>query len=578
MSQQLFWIHKSAESDRLSQCSRTEESKIRRHVQSAKSGPIFVSKADAKNAQSSEEAFKRALRPNKSLKQAKKGPTHGNDASRDDDDKPGRVLSVGQPLRPGWQSFDSSSLRSLAFFEARTSVECTGWEDMSFWRTLVLQVSQQSQAIAYGLCALANWHESISSPTTSYAVLQKDASARNAHLAARALMGSELPLFEALVSCVIMLVLQGVQHGRHAFRLLRAGNKLLQEYDSKQISNTDHFVSTAEAHAIETKLRPLMRRLKARAFRLGDISAAFSMSVARERDTLGSGPCKNLRPIVPSAFKSVAEARDCLLDILQWSHHCLTCSSISCSRSSIRDLQSGWTDAIDQMTQSADDTPTSGKSRRLLQVSLLFAKILVETYPVQHETDYDRHVQDFENMVTLVEQNLASGSSNALDISFGVDDGLADILGFVGHKCRDPQIRRRAVSLLMHSNRVEGDRNSTNTGEILKVHIDLEERGRRVTACHDVPEVDRWRLTCGQQCFAQGQIKLFFARSPYSPGIGAQVYEHYIRLPGPIEGDPTSKQPDAVFGPGYAAFLDDSQKGSYYRVEAEQFVFPMPRV
>ncbi|EME81251.1 uncharacterized protein MYCFIDRAFT_176552 [Pseudocercospora fijiensis CIRAD86] len=558
MSQQLFWIHKSADSERLSQCSRSEESKIRRHVQSAKSGPIIATKADAQNAQSTAKAFKRALRPNPSLRQTGKG--NNAKASRDVDERSGDVWSIGRPLRSGWQSLDSYSLRSLAFFEARTSVECSGWEDMSFWGRLVLQVSQHSQAIAYGF---------ISSPAASYAyaVLHKHASARNAQLAAQALMRSEPPLFEALVSCVIMLVLQGVQHGRHAFRLLRAGNQLLQEYDAKQALSTGHVASPAEAHAIETKLRPLMRRLTARAFRLGDISTAFSMSVAREWDALTDESCRKTQPVFPSSFQSLVEARDCLLEMLQWAHHCLACPSTACSLTGFRDLHSHWMNAVGQLVpRTTEDASTTSKPSRLLQVSALFAKILVETYPVQQETDYDQHIQDFAQIVTLLEPNLPTGPCNPPEISFGVDDGVADILGFVGHKCRDPHIRRRAVSLLMHSSRVEGDRNSTNTGEILKVHIALEERNNEsITACHDVAEADRWRLICGQQFFAQGLIRLFFARSPYDPALGADVTEHYIRLPGPMEGDPSSEQPDAVFAPGFAAFLDDPLAGTYYR-------------
>lgn len=181
----------------------------------------------------------------------------------------------------------------------------------------------------------------------------------------------------------------------------------------------------------------------------------------------------------------------------------------------------------------------------------------------------------------LLDETNTSHSSLSNDISFGIDSGLVDIVTFVGTKCRDPIVRRQALNLLLLGNRIEGDRLASIPGEILRVQIELEESDVDVRSCKDVPESHRRRLLRGHQVFATRQIELFFTATPYDPNLGALEERHSVSLPGPIEedtpGDYQPNRPDAIFGSGYARFLEDRETGKYFGLDIEQFFFPIPR-
>ena len=140
------------------------------------------------------------------------------------------ALALTKSLPWLWPGLCSSERRSLAFFELRTSQEWSGWEDAYFWNVLALQVSQQSQAVARSLIALSCLHEHME--TVGYVArtrLQDLSSQQSVKAAEVLLMRSEMPYFEALVSCIIMICLHGIRHSRASFLLLRSGLKLLEE-------------------------------------------------------------------------------------------------------------------------------------------------------------------------------------------------------------------------------------------------------------------------------------------------------------------------------------------------------------
>lgn len=195
---------------------------------------------------------------------------------------------------------------------------------------------------------------------------------------------------------------------------------------------------------------------------------------------------------------------------------------------------------------------------------------------------YDQYLEDFRLVVQLIEETSASRSSYRKDISFGIDSGLVDIVAFVGTKCRDPFLRRRALQVLLYGSRVEGDRIASIPGEILRLHIDLEEQGLNVASCHDVPETNRRRLVRGHQLFIRQRIDLFFTTSLSDPALGAVIEKNHVSLPGEdhraLDDETCSDTPDTIFGVGYAAFPEDGETMRYFRLEQDRFDFPIPKV
>jgi hypothetical protein len=174
---------------------------------------------------------------------------------------------------------------------------------------------------------------------------------------------------------------------------------------------------------------------------------------------------------------------------------------------------------------------------------------------------------------------LAEETAQNSDMSFGIDSGLLDIVAFVGKSCRDPRIRRSAMTFLARGQRVEGDRVSFIAARILQTLIDLEEKGLDMRSCHDVPEARRWRVLQGAQYLSQGQLRLDLIRSSDSES-SLRVW-----IPIPVPGISESSQnpepsvlPDIIFGGGFVAFLDMSEKEGYFQFCSDSFYFPIPRV
>lgn len=479
-----------------------------------------------------------------------------------------------------WQGLGSAQRSSLAFFELRTSRDWAGWQDAEFWTVLALPVSHQSRAVASSLIALSALHESMEAQDECYRTHLQRLSFLQGNEAIRALANTNLTYFEALVSCVVVLCFQNIQKSRSSFRLLRSGLKLLEERDGR--------VSHEEAYLIEAHVERLFDQLRCRPCRMGDPSAAFMLSVHRQR---AGNPRTFLihEPPVPLSFVTLVEARDCLQNILQWghdtvAHHPDPHLPSPCFLESLHQLRRAWESALNStLPQSpATESPTAIKSRCLLQAACIFGVIIIETASTTHEIVYDKYLADFRTIVQLVEQATSSRRSHSEDVSFGIDSGLVDIVAFVGSKCRDPFLRRRALQVLFCGSRVEGDRIASIPGEILRVHIDLEERGLNVSSCHDVPETHRRRLVRGQQVFTRRRIELFYIASPYDPALGATIEKGYVPLPGPSQEvadiEICTDTPDAIFGSGYAAYLEDGETQQYFRLDLDRFYFPIPRV
>lgn len=485
--------------------------------------------------------------------------------------------SVPRSLPWMWQGLSSAQRSSLAFFELRTSRDWAGWQDAKFWTTIALPISHRNRAVAYSLIALSALHESMETRDECHRTRLQRSSILQGNEAIRALSTGNLSYFEALVSCVILLCFQDIQRIRGSFRLLRSGIGLLGESKGR--------VTREEASLIEGHMHRLFDLLSCRSCRMAGPSAAFMLSVQRRR----AGLLETIaiqKPQIPHSFVTLLEAKDYLLQVLQWGHDALALQSGLPSPApglieTLRRLRRAWETAL-AFTYTgvlSNELSVSKRSAILLRASCIFGVVLIETASTTQELTYDKYLADFRSMVELVERATTSRQSHRQDVSFGIDNGLADIVGFVGSKCRDPFLRRRALQVLLCGSRIEGDRIASISGEILRVLIDLEEQGLDVSSCHDIPESRRRRLVRGAQLFRQRRIELFFASSPYDPTTGAAIEKRHVSLPDPPEGvtDTQTSTPDAIFGPGYAEYLDDGATQQYFRLDMDRFYFPMPK-
>lgn len=141
----------------------------------------------------------------------------------------------------------------------------------------------------------------------------------------------------------------------------------------------------------------------------------------------------------------------------------------------------------------------NGKSlqaARTLQMNQCFMTITLEmsTFDVlTDETVWDRFVPRFEHIVELgsliVTSTACDQMSRKPGPEFSLDMNIVAPLYNVAHRCRDPAVRRKAISLLYASPRQEGIWDSILTARVAERLMGIEEEGLGLVTCAaDVPD------------------------------------------------------------------------------------------
>ena len=159
---------------------------------------------------------------------------------------------------------------------------------------------------------------------------------------------------------------------------------------------------------------------------------------------------------------------------------------------------SDWLNAIEVFLEKTSAPVNANERRGLLglqlqiKVALIMLKMCIDSKP---ETTYDMFVTDFENIVSRVEelfQFLALVDTKPLDqehTDFSMELGLVHPLFFVATKCRDWNLRRRAVAQLRKAGK-EGVWEGPIMAVLAQKVMRLEEQG--VARGTLVPERNRF--------------------------------------------------------------------------------------
>lgn len=202
---------------------------------------------------------------------------------------------------------------------------------------------------------------------------------------------------------------------------------------------------------------------------------------------------------IPTAFSSIEEARNSL------AYHASRCTAILDSddryaeRAQYLPVLQHWGSAVDAFETQNPLSARNIQAIRLLQVGQKFIEMSFAVQPTSithHETDWDLHLDDCKEILSLATEALQT-SPDALDgvkecPSFCFDGVLVGPLFALGHKCRDPFVRREAARLLKKYPRQEGIWDSVLAGRVVEKLISLEEQGLgAVEKCQDVPDCAR---------------------------------------------------------------------------------------
>ena len=445
MPQDLLWVHKDAQSKRLSQSEKLEEALIRRHVQ-------------------------QPGRPHATWKQSTSRSNNNPRAQRKSRDSKERSTrgdrSIPRSISPQTVVLTPAERRSFGYFMHCAGGDYwAGWRDAYFWQQLVPQIAQSSAPVMHGLLALSTFHENAVGAAQSAEV-----AARQSHLmqiakavsSARKLGGDANLIQHLMTSIVLCCVLQLDRH-REAVGFLRAATLMLQQSTSQLPSD--------EVDIIENSLRPGVGLLCNSFCRTPEASTAFMLSVQRHR--LSASVDEPPIPRIPTSFQRLGEAAHCLGRMLKWAHDTVPIGRQPGVWPTFRELRRSWLKALD--ATSIDATHRGSiNSRKLLRLASIYGLIIIETFNSIEVTIYDQYHAQFVEILDLATEVCALPNACAWMFAKrvaslgGVDNGLISMLSFVGAKSRDTVVRQRVLDLLYSSRRVEGNRLASVTADGLK--------------------------------------------------------------------------------------------------------------
>ncbi|KAL8998895.1 MAG: hypothetical protein Q9169_002114 [Polycauliona sp. 2 TL-2023] len=148
---------------------------------------------------------------------------------------------------------------------------------------------------------------------------------------------------------------------------------------------------------------------------------------------------------------------------------------------------------------------------------------IIRNQVIQDQMCWDKVIAMFENLVdvsaTIINAQNTGNGKDPQKPTFQLDHSIIGPLFSVGHKCRDPILRRKAISMLYSTPRQEGVWDSVLTARVCERIMKLEEEGLgEVTCAADIPN---WRrvsdidVTFDLQA-RRGEVKLSRLGSPHA--------------------------------------------------------------
>jgi hypothetical protein len=426
---------------------------------------------------------------------------------------------------------DEQERRAFQYFFTKTSAEIAGFLPSEFWTKLILQASYTDPAILHSVIALGSAHETYEEEDPGY--LRRGGSTRQhfalqqsnkaiGHLLEQSSAGIPRSGESVILACILFICLETFQ-GNHAAALvhLESGLSILESWlrddnEQRPILSPD-YVSRPTRQFLEEELIPLFTRL--------DVQAT---TIATPRSLKEVGPYCRKEPVMPSRFASLSDAHNHLADLVHWllyfsngEHnmmywmvdHPLTHMKVGPPRTQSDEdipklpdivlkriekverihfgLLHQWLDAMNlYLKENINLEPRERRGAVMLKILYNGTVILQSASLYNHDLEYDKYSTEFEQIVKLSEgliksQARANKKSTPL---YSFEMNILPPLHYCSTRCRDPKLRRKALTLLEDSPRREGMWDSAMLAAIARYIIEEEEEGLGEVSCaKDIP-------------------------------------------------------------------------------------------
>ena len=410
--------------------------------------------------------------------------------------------------------------RTFHFFSTKIASDIAGFLPSDFWNKLILQASHYDPAIFHAVIALGSVHETYEGEgpghfrhtvlaPQDFALKQYDKALANIRI--RLSSGKPQSGEYVLLSCILFICLETFQ-GNHKAALvhLEGGLKLLGSWlhtDGQPVLSSDS-VSRPTRQFLEEELVPLFTRL--------DVQATTYLT-SRSLQELSPRSCTT-EPIMPTRFESLTDANNHLADLVHWmlysnngAHNMmywmvnnplaqlnippLQTTAADGSLPSIPDrvwkkimkietehkrILKQWLAALNLfLNENTNRDIKDSRAALMLRILYTSTTIIKAASLYNHDLEYDKYIPKFERVITWAEylikfQTSATEKHTPL---YSFEMNILPPLHYCSTRCRDPKLRRRALSLLEDTPRREGMWDSAMLAAIARYIMEEEEAG-----------------------------------------------------------------------------------------------------
>lgn len=281
---------------------------------------------------------------------------------------------------------------------------------------------------------------------------------------------------------------------------LENGLKILHDWQVQQDQLLQSTLSSGTS-MIEDDLLPVFSHLNLQATSLVD------PGLSEHHRFIGDTATKS----IPSAFSSLNQSRICLYNLFNATFDFIHStydikesvnlfeeppSAVVLERHHLDGLMQRWLQTFDTLLQVSGTQMGTRELRAamLLKIHHTTAIILPRASLNPEQCAFDVHLNHFRSSLSLSASLVEAPGSLEIRPSFSMDLGVIVHLYLTVVNCRDPAVRRQALSLLSRLSlpRQEGTWNANDASRVGQWVIDVEEEGLgAVESAEDVPESSR---------------------------------------------------------------------------------------
>ncbi|KAL2827672.1 hypothetical protein BJY01DRAFT_228999 [Aspergillus pseudoustus] len=410
--------------------------------------------------------------------------------------------------------------RYVEFFYGQSSSAFSGFYNSKLWSYLIPQLGEHEPSIRHAMTAIGAIHSRLQNPKlltagensapTDWFVIEEYN--KSIQALTKSLSSANAGIDLTLTTCCLFVCLEMLQGNRRAaLDHIEAGLQIIQRHDQSSPVN-------ARQSEVYIELRSLFMRLNLQASFMGRLLVPLRHS-----------PADIVRPGIP--FTSLLQARSHLdqimlktllfirsVGIMREARDPAEQAAFEEKQEAARLEFTSWRWSLDKFLQRHGHTLTPSEICASLLLKIYYHTSLFWTLSVlcRSEDVFDDFITDFESVVSHAEEivritsttpssSAAAAASTIYPVTppdnqpphsntvFSLEGGIIGPLYYTACRCRDPFIRRRAISTMLHYSKREGMWDARLYAAVANLVCEVEESKCLIppTCAADIGSLDR---------------------------------------------------------------------------------------